>query len=709
MKCLPALLLAVTPIAQAAITSLTCQTTAVPPVVRSEGLAERFGDIQLICTGTPLDTVSASLQLFLSVNVTNRISPAGFADAVLTYDTGSGPTSAGVVVRVVSLNSIVFESINFTLGASGSAVLRLTNLRGAPRGEERPIQAFLATNGASRVLASNTGPTIGIARRGLLAASTATSVVCQGSTLPAAVSFSRLLTAGTRFATVRATEALVEGFQKKDAMTDSGVRVILRYSGFPTGTRIFVPDAIAGSSAVEPTAAGDLGFTPSGGKYAPGPGSMLLSLVKGHETDGSGGVLAYTPGPPLSGTVNFDDMSEIQLINGAGQAVFEVMDSNATILESAQIPTFFGIPPVTDGVPVVARVRVSYGPLSTVAEASMTAPIPRFLDLAPLLDCTALRDCDASYFPRLTTDSPNFFFTTVAGGPFQVDYLRINNTGGGLLNWSASVTYKTGLGWLRLFPDAGLNHATLRIDATSGTLAPGVYEATLLVDAGPLAGSKSFPVFMEVKPAPAVQPPPVQPPAITSVENAATFAVSPLVPGSLTTLRGRFSTRVTVTLDGLVAQVLHTALDQVNLLVPPELAGRSTALLVVFVDGVPSVPVSVPVALSAPGVFRNGILNQDSSINGEANAALVDSILQVFATGLPLASRGRITARIHDRDILQPLYGGPAPGLDGVQQINFPIPGDLPAMTTELLVCGAPLDAPERRVCSPPALIVLRR
>jgi hypothetical protein len=44
-----------------------------------------------------------------------------------------------------------------------------------------------------------------------------------------------------------------------------------------------------------------------------------------------------------------------------------------------------------------------------------------------------------------------------------------------------------------------------------------------------------------------------------------------------------------------------------------------------------------------------------------------------------------------------------------VQQVNFPIPGDLPAMVTEVLVCGVPDNDPARRVCSPPATTVLRR
>ncbi len=711
--------------AAAAITNLSCVITAVPALIRLEGLSERLGDINFSCTGTPGGEVSGSLQLFLPINITNRISPAGALDAIMTVDLGAGPVSAGATPKLASNGSIVFESMSFTLSASGAAGLRITNLRAAAGGlAERPIQAFLAgSGGPSAIQVQNNTPTVAIAQRGLLAGNTSNAIVCQGASLPDVTSLSSLVAAGARLVTARVTEGAAEAFQPRQPLTDAGVRVIVKYSGFPPGARLIVPDVVAGSSAVEPTSGGELGLPASGGKHAPGgTGSLLLARVIGTDDSGAGGVSVFVVGLPGSGTVSFDATRDVTLSGGAGVAVYEVVDSSPATRESAQIPTFLGIPPITSGDAVLASMTVSFGPVSTIGEASAAAPIPRFLDLRPPLDCTVLSDCGAVYFPRLLTDNPPFSFTAQAGSGFQIQYLRINNGGGGVLNWAASVTYRVGTGWIRIMPATGLNAATIRIDILPGALAQGSYEAVLTLDAGPVAGSRTFPINLQITaapppapapgPGPAPSPPPAaQPPVVRSVVNAATFRPDPLVAGSIGTIDGERlgGVEVRVTLDGIAARLLFVASGQINFVVPPELWTQSSAVLLVIVDGVSSVPQVIRLAVAAPGIFRGGVLNQDNSVNSETNPALVDSILQVFATGLPIPSVGRITAKIHDREIEEPLYGGPAPGLDGVQQVNFAVPGDLPAMTTEILLCGVPVDAPTRRLCGPPATITIRR
>jgi uncharacterized protein (TIGR03437 family) len=161
--------------------------------------------------------------------------------------------------------------------------------------------------------------------------------------------------------------------------------------------------------------------------------------------------------------------------------------------------------------------------------------------------------------------------------------------------------------------------------------------------------------------------------------------------------------QVTVTFDTAPARVLFVSEKQLNLHVPAELAGRRTAQLRITVDGTQSAPIAVEVAAAAPGVFRNGVLNENGSVNSEAAAALTGSVLQVFATGLPAG--GEISAKIHDREIVAPYYAGPAPGVDGVQQVNFAVPEDLPTMPTELLVCAT---VSGQKVCSAPVVVHLR-
>jgi hypothetical protein len=51
-----------------------CTPTAVPALVRGEGLAERMGDILISCTGGPPGgVVGGNLTVFLNVNVTNKL------------------------------------------------------------------------------------------------------------------------------------------------------------------------------------------------------------------------------------------------------------------------------------------------------------------------------------------------------------------------------------------------------------------------------------------------------------------------------------------------------------------------------------------------------------------------------------------------------------------------------------------------------------
>lgn len=179
--------------------SLTCAATAVPALVRSEGVSERLGDAVLVCSGTPGANVRFSLTLFLGVSVTNHLTASSTVDILLTVDTGSGPTPVGSPAMFVSGPSVVFQDVNFTLPASGTASLRLTNIRGnATQGGDRPIQVFFAANGPSAILVNNNPLTIAVPARGLLA-SFSTTFVCRSSPLPAEPSFDALLAKGTRF------------------------------------------------------------------------------------------------------------------------------------------------------------------------------------------------------------------------------------------------------------------------------------------------------------------------------------------------------------------------------------------------------------------------------------------------------------------------------------------------------------------------------
>src|SRR5206468_1828462 len=113
---------------------------------------------------------------------------------------------------------------------------------------------------------------------------------------------------------------------------------------------------------------------------------------------------------------SFDSAAQLAITGGAAYVVYEVLDANPTVQETAQFPTFVGIAP-TGAAPGVAQESISLAAVSTDATANSSAPIPRFLATAPPSDCQLLGDCNATYFPALFVPAPpSFQFTAYAGG-----------------------------------------------------------------------------------------------------------------------------------------------------------------------------------------------------------------------------------------------------------------------------------------------------
>jgi uncharacterized protein (TIGR03437 family) len=704
---------------------VTCATGAVNPPLHAEGITEVVGDILINCSGgNPGTMMTLNLAIFLNVGVTNRVSATGSTDVLLTVDSGSGPTPASVPAVLQGSNGVSFNGFSFTVPPSGQVNLRISNLRGnaSQRGAgfQQPIQASMTLTGLPLVASLNPVG-VGIPSAGLLASYASTGIRCVGSALPSTISFSSLFQFGTRFASTRVTEGFATSFQTKAATSDTGIRILARYSGFPSGARLFVPTVIAGSDAAQPTAAGDLGGTPSGGAYAPGSGSLLLALVSGTDGNGAGGTLAYTPGAPGSGTVAFDAVSEVRLTNGSGVAVYEVVDANPNVRESAQFPTFIGLPPITDGSTPVAQEQVSFAPVSTVFNATTTDPVPRFVGNAPPSDCPSLADCNAGYFPALSVfASQPLQFTAIAGSALQTKTVQVNNKGGGVLSWTASILNGNGGNWLTVSPGSGVNGGTVLVNVFPQNIGPGVYNATLLIDGGPQAGSQTLPITLTVTafppPNPPTPTPTPQPPAPTpssvvlqSVANAARPDSTNVSPGSLAILKGSHlkGTNVAVTFDGAPATTVSGDDTSVTVQVPPALTPGVASWLQVTVDGNKSTPLAVPISDLAPAIFANGILNEDNSVNGPGNAATVGTPLQIFSTGLIPAVLVPIVVKLHDRQ-LTPVYAGPAPGV-GVNQVNVIIPDDLPAMTTQLSVCGYGMMNPTQPICSQPVDVTLQQ
>jgi len=686
--------------------SLLCTPLASPFQLRSEGLAERLGNIVLSCSGgIPGNVVTSNLTFFLSVNITNKLATNGtFTDILLSVDTGSGPVPVLVPAQPLGTQAVVFNGVAFTVPPSGDVTLELANLRGdASQLGSAPTQAITANVAVSGsqglVIGNNAHFVVGFTQPGLLATFSSGGVTCTGSPLPALINIGNLFAVGTRFFSTRITEGFAAAFQLKDALSDTGTRIMVSYSNFPAGSRLFVPDFVAGSDAVVPTSGGDLGLLASGGSYQPSAaGSLLLILVSGADQNGAGGSMIF---PKPAFLTPFNAVTEVRLTNGTGTAVYEVADTNPSIRESAQFPTFLGLTSFS-GPNTMAFANLSFAPLSTVHVAA-DAPVPRFVNVVPPSDCPALGDCNASYFPHLEVDAPVLSFAAPENAFLQTEYVRVHNTGQGELNWTATVTYQSGAGWLTVDPASGINNATIRLDAHPEKVPPGIYQATLTVDAGPLAGSKTFPVTFTVSgPGPGG-------PLITNVFNAASLSPGPLVAGSLAAIFGSgfAGEQVSVTFDGAPASFLYKSATQINLQVPVSVAGEVSSQMVVMVDGHSSAPQAVPMAAAAPGIFHPGILNQNNTLNTAANPAARGSTIEILCTGLISPDSGAISAVIAGQTITKLVSAGPLAGVPGVQQVTVAIPKGIPAGATQVEVCAVATTG-NPPVCSMPASVMVK-
>jgi len=157
-----------------------------------------------------------------------------------------------------------------------------------------------------------------------------------------------------------------------------------------------------------------------------------------------------------------------------------------------------------------------------------------------------------------------------------------------------------------------------------------------------------------------------------------------------------------VTFDGRAAPLIYTSANQTNLIVPYEVAGKtSTVMQVVYAAAAGTLETAawvLPVAASAPGVFtldatgtgQAAVVNQDGSVNSAANPAALGSVISIYATGEGQTSPAGVTGGVTQSNTKTPLlpvtvkiggiaatvqYAGSAPDeVAGVLQVNAVVP-----------------------------------
>ena len=164
--------------------------------------------------------------------------------------------------------------------------------------------------------------------------------------------------------------------------------------------------------------------------------------------------------------------------------------------------------------------------------------------------------------------------------------------------------------------------------------------------------------------------------AIRTVVNAASGVAGPVAPGEAVAIYGT-QLGSDVTFDGVAAQVLYASPNQVNVIVPRQVAGRTLTELRVGAPGIGSSTFTLTVRDAAPGIFtltgtgsgQGAVINEDGTINSVTNPAPRGSIVAIYGTGQGVLSGASVKILGIEAEIL--FAGETAPGLF---QVNARVP-----------------------------------
>jgi uncharacterized protein (TIGR03437 family) len=389
-------------------------------------------------------------------------------------------------------------------------------------------------------------------------------------------------------------------------------------------------------------------------------------------------------------------MTQLTVTGGSGYAVYEVVDHSPYVAEAVQAPVFIVNPATSCSSPTDATLTVMEAPVSTVSIATMTDPVPRYIAAALGSDCQQTGDCNQVYFPVLSVNTAPISLTGASLGGVQTAPVMLLNNGGSALSYTTSITYQSGSGWLSVTPAAAdiATNLTLTAVANPVSLQPGVYIATINVNGGE-GGSAAIPVTFTVG-SPGV--------TIQGIVSAASFQVgAPLAPGSYAALFGLnlLGANLSVTFNGLAANLLYEAAGQINLIVPASLSGQTAAAVLVSANGMVSNSFNVALAPNEPGIFTPGIVNSNGTVNSSSNPATRGTFVSVYLTGLATPVTGIVTVNMGSQTGIAPLPGQTyvQPTYPALDQVNVTVPASLtPVGAVPLTVCVTSAPAPQ--VCS---------
>jgi len=316
----------------------------------------------------------------------------------------------------------------------------------------------------------------------------------------------------------------------------------------------------------------------------------------------------------------------------------------------------------------------------------------------------------------LTVSPATLTFAAITGQPSpSAQTASVSSSSSGTA-FTATATTASGGTWLTVTPASGVTPAQLTVSVSTQTLVAGNYTGTITVNSPNAVAPATLTVNLTVATIPT--------PVIAAVKNAASYAVGGVAPGeniviggtgigpaTLTGLvlnaNGTIATTVANTqilFDGIPAPIVYVSATQSSVMVPYEIAGRTTTNLTVVYEGVSSLAVPYNVLSVQPGVYTQNasgtgpgsILNPNYSVNGPSNPATAGSVVAVYMTGegvtSPASTTGgvaaagctnkpvaAVTATVGGSPATVNYYGCAPDEIYGVMQVNVTIPASLPS------------------------------
>jgi len=325
-------------------------------------------------------------------------------------------------------NSIIWLGVPIDApGTAGERVIRITNVRvnAAQLGVSSTfvptsITMFIAINGSQQVAISGQQQTVAVVQQGLLTGNTTTSFIqCVSNEEDLADGKSTVPSAGPDFV-VTLTEGFPSSFKRRNialsadgvtapnplpqnvpgfayntesgfyapglftatpivGLADTGTKFLLTFNNLGAGVQIWVKPQVplvpAGSSVNDisscPAHCSQPPQPPS--PVAPGVAYGVIDLVTA-DINGNGGSLS-------GATAATGGVVQVNYSGTTGYATYEVVNSDPTVIEAANIDVFVAFISNTGNnlpAPGASTVAANFAPLSSVPTASSSAPIPRF-------------------------------------------------------------------------------------------------------------------------------------------------------------------------------------------------------------------------------------------------------------------------------------------------------------------------------------------